>query len=105
MLAYAATALPLSHFDPSNLSDDSDSSDSESGPSGRSSPIIDSGYSSGGMNADEKIALRDATKAFFGGMNNHTSAAKARMRCLRVARLAEEEKGRVKEEQEEIESI
>ena len=98
MLTYAATPLPSSHFDPSNLNDDSESSDSESGRSGRSSPIIDSGYSSGGLNAEEKIVLRDASKAFFGGMNNHTSAAKARMRCLRVARLAEEERGRVKED-------
>ena len=33
--------------------------------------------------------LKEATRDFFGGMNNHSGAAKAKMRCLRVARLAE----------------
>jgi hypothetical protein len=31
--------------------------------------------------------LRDATRSFFGGMNNHSSAAREMMRCLRVAKL------------------
>jgi stearoyl-CoA desaturase (delta-9 desaturase) len=37
-----------------------------------------------------KVELREATKAFFGGMNNHSIAARERMRSLRVARLATE---------------
>lgn len=45
---------------------------------------IDSGYFSG---TGDEIQLKDATKAFFGGMNNHSGAAKEKMRCLRVARL------------------
>ncbi|WWC92552.1 uncharacterized protein L201_007511 [Kwoniella dendrophila CBS 6074] len=36
---------------------------------------------------NEQIMLKDATRAFFGGMNNHSGAAKEWMRCLRVARL------------------
>ncbi|WWC64975.1 uncharacterized protein I303_107589 [Kwoniella dejecticola CBS 10117] len=36
---------------------------------------------------DDTIMLKDATRAFFGGMNNHSIAAKEWMRCLRVARL------------------
>ncbi|WWC72799.1 uncharacterized protein I206_106763 [Kwoniella pini CBS 10737] len=36
---------------------------------------------------DQIIILKDATRAFFGGMNNHSIAAKEWMRCLRVARL------------------
>lgn len=34
-----------------------------------------------------EVKLRDATKAFFGGMNNHSGAAKEMMRTLRVAVL------------------
>ncbi|ORY21154.1 hypothetical protein BCR39DRAFT_554136 [Naematelia encephala] len=37
---------------------------------------------------EESVDLRDATRAFFGGMNNHSGAAKERMRCMRIARLA-----------------
>jgi len=37
----------------------------------------------------EEKELRNATRAFFGGMNNHSGAAKERMRCMRVARLGE----------------
>ncbi|RSH94147.1 hypothetical protein EHS25_003950 [Saitozyma podzolica] len=83
-----------------------------------SSPPIDSGYSSGtpsdkaadprplihrtlslassvsssddGSVREDAKELRDATKAFFGGMNNHSIAARERMRSLRVARLASE---------------
>lgn len=33
--------------------------------------------------------LRDATRSFFGGMNNHSGAARERMRCMRVARLGD----------------
>ena len=86
ILSHAVYPLPTSYFDPSNLSTPC-SSTSESGES-----FTDSGYSSGGHDTDnEKIVLRDATKAFFGGMNNHTGGARHTMRCLRVARLAEEE--------------
>ncbi|OCF35996.1 hypothetical protein I316_02491 [Kwoniella heveanensis BCC8398] len=42
-------------------------------------------------NVDSDIVLKDATKAFFGGMNNHSGAAKEWMRCLRVARLGDRE--------------
>ena len=38
----------------------------------------------------EKKELRNATLAFFGGMNNHSGAAKERMRCMRIARLADD---------------
>jgi hypothetical protein len=31
--------------------------------------------------------LKDASRAFFGQINNHSQAAKEKMRCLRVARL------------------
>ena len=34
-----------------------------------------------------EVKLRDATKAFFGGINNHSQAAKEMMRTLRVAVL------------------
>jgi stearoyl-CoA desaturase (delta-9 desaturase) len=44
----------------------------------------DSGYFSEPLG---DIQLKDATRAFFGGMNNHSGAAKEKMRCLRVARL------------------
>jgi stearoyl-CoA desaturase (delta-9 desaturase) len=82
-------------------------------------PLIDSGYSSGtpsdkaadprplilrtlslvnsvsssddgSVHEDVKVGPRDATKAFFGGMNNHSIAARERMRSLRVARLSME---------------
>lgn len=54
-------------------------------PSGDASPrTTDSGY----FSADQgEVKLKDATRAFFGGMNNHSGAAKEWMRCLRVARL------------------
>lgn len=32
--------------------------------------------------------LKDASRAFFGQINNHSQAAKEKMRCLRVARLS-----------------
>ena len=48
------------------------------------SSTLDSGYFSGGH---DDVKLKDATKVFFGGMNNHSGAAKEKMRCLRVARL------------------
>jgi stearoyl-CoA desaturase (delta-9 desaturase) len=44
----------------------------------------------GSFREDAKVELREATKAFFGGMNNHSIAARERMRSLRVARLATE---------------
>jgi hypothetical protein len=61
---------------------------------------IDSGYASSlshrkrpgpELKSKEQVKLRDATKSFFGGMNNHSAAAKEMMRCLRVAKLANEE--------------
>ena len=58
---------------------------SPSSSTGLTSPS-DSGYSSGGK---DDVKLKDATRAFFGGMNNHSGAAKERMRCFRVARLEE----------------
>ena len=74
-----------------------------------SSPLIDSGYSSSlsdpkstpgsrmssaASSSDDEMAvtsreLRDATRAFFGGINNHSGAAKEKMRCFRVARLGD----------------
>ena len=36
---------------------------------------------------DTELKLRDATRNFFGGMNNHSGAAKEMMRTLRVAVL------------------
>lgn len=36
----------------------------------------------------DTIRLKDATRSFFGGMNNHSGAAREIMRCLRVAKLA-----------------
>jgi stearoyl-CoA desaturase (delta-9 desaturase) len=38
-----------------------------------------------------QVQLRDATRSFFGGMNNHSGAAKEMMRCLRIAKLAEDD--------------
>lgn len=42
----------------------------------------------GNVRVDKEIRLKDATRAFFGGMNNHSAAAREMMRCLRVAKLA-----------------
>lgn len=88
IISHGVYPLPISHFDPSNLS-------TPSSPTSESSdlPVTDSGYSSGGHDTDNnKVVLKDATKAFFGGMNNHTGGARHQMRCLRVARLAEDDK-------------
>ena len=91
---------PLSYL-PSTAS--SSDSDEVSPPS---SPLIDSGYSSGpsevkfqhtalssasGSDSDspDEKEVKNATRAFFGGINNHSGAAKERMRCMRVARLGE----------------
>lgn len=41
--------------------------------------------------------LKDATRAFFGEINNHSGAAKEKMRCLRVARLAKDKDASVAE--------
>jgi stearoyl-CoA desaturase (delta-9 desaturase) len=69
------------------LPDESDADSPLSSPSwDASSPTTDSGY----FSADQgEVKLKDATRAFFGGMNNHSGAAKEWMRCLRVARLEE----------------
>jgi stearoyl-CoA desaturase (delta-9 desaturase) len=58
----------------------------------RTSSLVSSVLSSdgGSVREDVKVEPRDATKAFFGGMNNHSIAARERMRSLRVARLAME---------------
>jgi stearoyl-CoA desaturase (delta-9 desaturase) len=37
---------------------------------------------------EEMVQLKDATRSFFGGMNNHSGAAREMMRCLRIAKLA-----------------
>ncbi|ORX40890.1 hypothetical protein BD324DRAFT_647794 [Kockovaella imperatae] len=89
LLAHAVTTLPASHFDSLESSLSSPTSPAMS-DSGDSFPFTDSGYTSGDHDDNDKLILRDATKAFFGGMNNHTGAAKAQMRSLRVARLADE---------------
>ncbi|WWD20909.1 hypothetical protein CI109_105387 [Kwoniella shandongensis] len=90
--------------------------DSASDSSIPGTPEIDSGYSSGSFTPspkkrvlplvdanvtvlssiegdEEEVKLKDATKAFFGGMNNHSGAAKEWMRCLRVARLGRDNEG------------
>jgi hypothetical protein len=36
------------------------------------------------------LKMKDATKAFFGQINNHSQAAKEKMRCFRVAKLVDE---------------
>nr|XP_019050923.1 hypothetical protein I302_01366 [Kwoniella bestiolae CBS 10118]OCF29853.1 hypothetical protein I302_01366 [Kwoniella bestiolae CBS 10118] len=51
------------------------------------SPPLNKMTLSGSDELDDQIVLKDATRAFFGGMNNHSGAAKEWMRCLRVARL------------------
>ena len=78
LLSHAVGSLPVASSS-GNASSSSVSSDGLTSPS-------DSGYSSGGK---DDVKLKDATKAFFGGMNNHSGAAKERMRCFRVARLEE----------------
>lgn len=40
---------------------------------------------------DQTFSLRDATRPFFGGLNNHSAAAKDRMRGLRIGKLKESE--------------
>jgi len=96
LMSHSVFSLPPT----SSLSPSSSMSDFDSRPP---SPLIDSGYSSAsGLSRksfksqsdsddldDERVvpALRDATKAFNGGMNNHSGAAKEILRCLRVARL------------------
>ncbi|KZO96323.1 hypothetical protein CALVIDRAFT_563820 [Calocera viscosa TUFC12733] len=47
----------------------------------------DSGVDIGEPDSDEQ-PLKDATSAFHGGLNNHSSAAKERLKVLRVARMA-----------------
>ena len=75
LLSHCVKALPEAHEVDSPLA--SPSVDT-------SPPTTDSGY----FSADRgEVKLKDATRAFFGGMNNHSGAAKEWMRCLRVARL------------------
>ncbi|RXK37037.1 hypothetical protein M231_05696 [Tremella mesenterica] len=73
-------------------------------PLSSSDTLVDLGYSSASPSGsdDESSPVkvhdrddkqqeerpRDATRAFFGGMNNHSEAAREMMRCLRVARVA-----------------
>jgi stearoyl-CoA desaturase (delta-9 desaturase) len=71
--------------------------ESTSGTSGSSSPTFDdqdSTFPSQEQVDVEKVQarlLKDATKPFFGQINNHSQAAKEKMRCLRVARLKTDE--------------
>jgi hypothetical protein len=37
--------------------------------------------------ATMEFRIKDASKAFFGQINNHSQAAKEKMRCFRVAKL------------------
>ena len=88
LLSHCVSPLPSSSASSSSsCSSDGDQSDSSN---------IDSGYASGSSTrkrnthlADSDIHLKDATRSFFGGMNNHSGAAREMMRCLRVARLAD----------------
>lgn len=75
LLAHAVRPLPALLPEDSPLS----SPDTTRG----AASATDSGYFSG----EGDVKLKDATKAFFGGMNNHSGAAKEWMRCLRVARF------------------
>lgn len=77
LLSHAVGSLPTATISQSSTTSSPASSTGLISPS-------DSGYSSGGK---DDVKLKDATKAFFGGMNNHSGAAKERMRCFRVARL------------------
>lgn len=69
-----------------------DSASGSGSESDSSSTLVDSGYASSSSNSargkDQVPQLRDATRSFFGGMNNHSAAAREMMRCLRVAKLA-----------------
>jgi stearoyl-CoA desaturase (delta-9 desaturase) len=90
LLSHCVTPLPSSSASSSSsYSSDGDQSDTSN---------IDSGYASGSStrkrnthseDLDSEIHLRDATRSFFGGMNNHSGAAREMMRCLRVARLSD----------------
>ncbi|KAK4688754.1 stearoyl-CoA desaturase (Delta-9 desaturase), partial [Tremellales sp. Uapishka_1] len=73
------------------------SSGVDSGYSSASSPPSSRHADSPGSSSDSsddvppalEKELREASKSFFGGINNHSGAAKETMRCLRVARLGE----------------
>lgn len=39
------------------------------------------------INQPFELKMKDASKAFFGQINNHSQAAKEKMRCFRVAKL------------------
>lgn len=88
LLSHCVSPLPSSSASSSSsCSSDGDQSDSSN---------IDSGYASGSSTrkrnthlAESDIHLKDATRSFFGGMNNHSGAAREMMRCLRVARLSD----------------
>ncbi|GHJ86929.1 hypothetical protein NliqN6_3331 [Naganishia liquefaciens] len=41
-----------------------------------------------GMGMASELKIKDASKAFFGQINNHSQAAKEKMRCFRVAKLS-----------------
>jgi hypothetical protein len=68
-----------------------DESDSSNHDSGYASSLSHRKRPGPELKTKSEIRLRDATKSFFGGMNNHSAAAKEMMRCLRVAKLASEE--------------
>lgn len=60
--------------------------------SASTSPSRSTESGDGDLDSDSAAAgppLRDATRSFFGGMNNHSGAAKELMRVMRVARLGE----------------
>ncbi|KAK6906448.1 hypothetical protein I203_100433 [Kwoniella mangroviensis CBS 8507] len=75
--------LPL----PSESTDDLDIDSGYASSELASPPLNKISLSSPEIDEVDQIVLKDATRAFFGGMNNHSGAAKEWMRCLRVARL------------------
>ncbi|WWD07182.1 hypothetical protein V865_005279 [Kwoniella europaea PYCC6329] len=75
--------LPL----PSESTDDIDIDSGYASSELASPPLNKISLSSPEVDEVDQIVLKDATRAFFGGMNNHSGAAKEWMRCLRVARL------------------
>ncbi|WVQ63466.1 uncharacterized protein L199_001619 [Kwoniella botswanensis] len=81
LLSHCVLPLPSENADDLDIDSGYASSELASPPQHKislSSPEIDE---------VDQIVFKDATRAFFGGMNNHSGAAKEWMRCLRVARL------------------
>ncbi|WRT70932.1 uncharacterized protein IL334_007931 [Kwoniella shivajii] len=86
LLSHCVFPLPIE--DDSRDIDSGYASSEMASPPPKSSIQLPDVINESSLIGDDDIILKDATRAFFGGMNNHSGAAKEWMRCLRVAKLA-----------------